>query len=545
MDDLIDSFMSSPAWSDRNASSKASWNGTSVSHTNGLLADSTEPYGEAKNPSVCMVPSSNIIGNAAAEDLNVHGHDGTPSMFIDGSVNYGILKDLYSGERLSHQNLHNQTSNSISMNNGTRVRTFPLLGVTGSNQTSASFESALPRGTLAISSSIESNSSELSAFPQSLGDAHSINSVPTIWPSSYSSVSSFVGHGNSPAFGYQGNENNDYVLGKLSLENGKFHVDRLPAESVHAKNQNEIRDFSSFSVGQHMNLIAGALLPQKEQNGLHSPSFPSGSCMMAVNKMAGIQTPQQLSPSSERHTASHQINNTSSTPSLAVSANASGCNGTAKPRARARRGQATDPHSIAERLRREKIAERMKNLQELVPSSNKTDKASMLDEIIDYVKFLQLQVKVLSMSRLGATGAVVPLLTDTQTEVSGSLLLSSSAGQGGSDISESEDSLAFEQEVVKLMETNVTTAMQYLQNKGLCLMPIALATAISNQKGFSTAIPPDRRKPIMSHGMAPLSHSSMDRNCNKNDVTGCNGTIVKQEARESNDKTRELDHEAK
>ncbi|CAH9086598.1 unnamed protein product [Cuscuta epithymum] len=64
-----------------------------------------------------------------------------------------------------------------------------------------------------------------------------------------------------------------------------------------------------------------------------------------------------------------------------------------QPRVRARRGQATDPHSIAERLRRERIAERMKSLQELVPNANKTDKASMLDEIIDYVKFLQLQVK--------------------------------------------------------------------------------------------------------------------------------------------------------
>ncbi|KAF5194772.1 Transcription factor une12, partial [Thalictrum thalictroides] len=42
-----------------------------------------------------------------------------------------------------------------------------------------------------------------------------------------------------------------------------------------------------------------------------------------------------------------------------------------RPRVRARRGQATDPHSIAERLRRERIAERMKALQELVPSSNK------------------------------------------------------------------------------------------------------------------------------------------------------------------------------
>ncbi|MBL1488847.1 helix-loop-helix domain-containing protein, partial [Klebsiella pneumoniae] len=75
------------------------------------------------------------------------------------------------------------------------------------------------------------------------------------------------------------------------------------------------------------------------------------------------------------------------------------------------------------------IAERMKNLQELVPNSNKTDKASMLDEIIEYVKFLQLQVKVLSMSRLGAAEAVVPLITDGQAEGSKGLSLSPSAGQ--------------------------------------------------------------------------------------------------------------------
>ncbi|CAN6827114.1 unnamed protein product [Brassica oleracea var. botrytis] len=63
-----------------------------------------------------------------------------------------------------------------------------------------------------------------------------------------------------------------------------------------------------------------------------------------------------------------------------------------KPKVRARRGQATDPHSIAERLWRERIAERMKSLQEFVPNGNKIDKASMLDEIIDYVKFLQFLV---------------------------------------------------------------------------------------------------------------------------------------------------------
>ncbi|CAH2041834.1 unnamed protein product [Thlaspi arvense] len=65
---------------------------------------------------------------------------------------------------------------------------------------------------------------------------------------------------------------------------------------------------------------------------------------------------------------------------------------------RARRGQATDSHSLAERVRREKISERMKFLQELVPGCSKiTGKAGMLDEIINYVQSLQRQVEFLSM----------------------------------------------------------------------------------------------------------------------------------------------------
>ncbi|XP_074586165.1 transcription factor bHLH62-like [Curcuma longa] len=65
---------------------------------------------------------------------------------------------------------------------------------------------------------------------------------------------------------------------------------------------------------------------------------------------------------------------------------------------RARRGQATDAHSLAERVRREKISKRMKFLQDLVPGCNKvTGKAVMLDEIINYVQSLQQQVEFLSM----------------------------------------------------------------------------------------------------------------------------------------------------
>ncbi|EYU28673.1 hypothetical protein ABFS82_12G109700 [Erythranthe guttata] len=76
---------------------------------------------------------------------------------------------------------------------------------------------------------------------------------------------------------------------------------------------------------------------------------------------------------------------------------------------RARRGQATDSHSLAERARREKISERMKILQDLVPGCNKViGKALVLDEIINYIQSLQRQVEFLSM-KLEAVNARVGL----------------------------------------------------------------------------------------------------------------------------------------
>ncbi|KAK1420944.1 hypothetical protein QVD17_22926 [Tagetes erecta] len=149
-----------------------------------------------------------------------------------------------------------------------------------------------------------------------------------------------------------------------------------------------------------------------------------------------------------------------------------------RQRVRARRGQATDPHSIAERLRRERIAERMKALQELVPNANKTDKASMLDDIIDYVKFLQLQVKVLSMSRLGGGAG-----SNVGVQGGGGGECGQQSGVGPLSSSNNDTTTVAENQVVKLMEEDMGSAMQYLQGKGLCLMPISLATAISANRG--------------------------------------------------------------
>ncbi|KAJ4829571.1 hypothetical protein Tsubulata_031622 [Turnera subulata] len=67
---------------------------------------------------------------------------------------------------------------------------------------------------------------------------------------------------------------------------------------------------------------------------------------------------------------------------------------------RAKRGCATHPRSIAERVRRTRISERMRKLQELVPNMDKqTNTADMLDLAVEYIKDLQKQYKTLSDSR--------------------------------------------------------------------------------------------------------------------------------------------------
>ncbi|XP_064937478.1 transcription factor BC1-like [Musa acuminata AAA Group] len=82
-----------------------------------------------------------------------------------------------------------------------------------------------------------------------------------------------------------------------------------------------------------------------------------------------------------------------------------------------KRSRAAAVHNMSEKRRRSRINEKMRALQNLIPNSNKTDKASMLDEAIEYLKQLQLQVQILSMRNglnlhsMYLSGALQPLQT--------------------------------------------------------------------------------------------------------------------------------------
>ncbi|GJM86606.1 hypothetical protein PR202_ga02481 [Eleusine coracana subsp. coracana] len=88
-----------------------------------------------------------------------------------------------------------------------------------------------------------------------------------------------------------------------------------------------------------------------------------------------------------------------------------------------------DPQSLAAKTRRERISERLRTLQELVPNGTKVDLVTMLEKAISYVKFLQLQVKVLATDEFWpAQGGKAPEISQVR-EALDAILSSSHKGQ--------------------------------------------------------------------------------------------------------------------
>ncbi|KAL2491283.1 Transcription factor UNE10 [Abeliophyllum distichum] len=91
--------------------------------------------------------------------------------------------------------------------------------------------------------------------------------------------------------------------------------------------------------------------------------------------------------------------------------------GTGKSSISTKRSRAAAIHNQSERKRRDKINQRMKTLQKLVPNSSKTDKASMLDEVIEYLKQLQAQVQMINRIN-NMSSLMMPLAMQQQLQMS-------------------------------------------------------------------------------------------------------------------------------
>ncbi|KAF8089548.1 hypothetical protein N665_0502s0015 [Sinapis alba] len=87
-------------------------------------------------------------------------------------------------------------------------------------------------------------------------------------------------------------------------------------------------------------------------------------------------------------------------------------------RSNGRRGRAAAIHNESERRRRDRINQRMRTLQKLLPTASKADKVSILDDVIEHLKQLQAQVQFMSLRANLPQQMMMPQLSPPQSVLS-------------------------------------------------------------------------------------------------------------------------------
>ncbi|XP_073389066.1 uncharacterized protein [Physcomitrium patens] len=126
-----------------------------------------------------------------------------------------------------------------------------------------------------------------------------------------------------------------------------------------------------------------------------SSMSPSRRPNILGNQEAGLAWSPYDTTQSRTTKSKLQCRHLLGTPSQAMDIIAVGPALNTNGRPRAKRGSATDPQSVYARHRREKINERLKTLQRLVPNGEQVDIVTMLEEAIHFVKFLEFQLELL------------------------------------------------------------------------------------------------------------------------------------------------------
>ncbi|KAL9395866.1 hypothetical protein Peur_010119 [Populus x canadensis] len=135
-----------------------------------------------------------------------------------------------------------------------------------------------------------------------------------------------------------------------------------------------------------------------------------------------------------------------------------------------RRSRAAEVHNLSERRRRDRINEKMRALQELIPHCNKADKASMLDEAIEYLKSLQLQLQVMWMG----SGIVPVMFPGVQHFMS---RMGMGMGMGPPPLPSMQNPMHLPR--VPLVDQSISMAPT--QNQAVCQTPVLNPVSYQNQ----------------------------------------------------------------
>uniref|UniRef100_A0A0E0CQH9 BHLH domain-containing protein n=1 Tax=Oryza meridionalis TaxID=40149 RepID=A0A0E0CQH9_9ORYZ len=148
----------------------------------------------------------------------------------------------------------------------------------------------------------------------------------------------------------------------------------------------------------------GLLFPSTSGGGVSPERAAPAPAPRGSQKRAHAESSQAMSPSKKQCGAGRKAGKAKSAPTTPTK----------------------DPQSLAAKNRRERISERLRILQELVPNGTKVDLVTMLEKAISYVKFLQLQVKVLATDEFWpAQGGKAPEISQVK-EALDAILSSSS-----------------------------------------------------------------------------------------------------------------------
>lgn len=205
----------------------------------------------------------------------------------------------------------------------------------------------------------------------------------------YGMMRGLGGGNNNGSGGGGGNNNNNRLKGQLSFSSRQgslmSQISEMESEGMDGSSP---EGAGNSGVGSHRNYIPGFPMNSWDEPSLLSDNF------------SGMKRTRENQTDHTQNGLTHQFSLPKTSSEMAAIEKFLQFQDAVPCKIRAKRGCATHPRSIAERVRRTRISERIRKLQELVPNMDKqTNTADMLDLAVDYIKDLQKQVKGLNESR--------------------------------------------------------------------------------------------------------------------------------------------------